>query len=437
MATLRETLAHRIPIFREQRAFLAKKYANVKVCDVTVGQIYGGMRGVLGLVTDTSSVDPETGLVIRGIPIKQLTDRLPEEIFFLLLTSKLPDETALKDLQDELNQRSEVPGYVWDVLNAMPPDSHPMTMISTAILVMQRESLFAAQYEEGMPKEEFWKPALEDSLNIIARLPDIAGYIYRKRFDKGPRIAPDPSLDWGANVARTLGIPDPDGRFTKLIRLYLTLHSDHEGGNVSAFTSRTIGSALSDIYYALSGGLNGLAGPLHGLANQECLRWVLMLRDKFGGIPTDEQLRQFAWETLNSNQVIPGYGHAVLRVTDPRFEALYEFGMKHCADDEIFQIASKIYQVVPGVLQQVQKIKDPWPNVDAISGPLFHHFGLTEYPFYTAMFGVARALGICAQYIIARGVGRPITRPKSITSEWLINYIEQQTGDKIERPVLE
>ncbi|HXK95889.1 MAG TPA: citrate/2-methylcitrate synthase, partial [bacterium] len=130
-------------------------------------------------------------------------------------------------------------------------------------------------------------------------------------------------------------------------------------------------------------------------------------------------------------------GHAVLRVTDPRFEALYEFGLKHCADDEIFQIASKIYQVVPGVLQQVQKIKDPWPNVDAISGALFHHFGLTEYPFYTAMFGVARALGICAQYIIARGVGRPITRPKSITSEWLINYIEQQTGDKIERPVLE
>ncbi|MBN2328666.1 MAG: citrate (Si)-synthase [Candidatus Omnitrophica bacterium] len=435
MSRLKEMLAQRMPQFREIRARIAKQYKDIQVSEVSVGQIYGGLRGVKGLVCNTSSVQPDEGLKIRDIPIKDLTDKLPEEILFLLLTGSMPDEEDIKDLQQDLGQRSEVPDYVWDVLKAMPADSHPMAMFNTAILVMQRESLFAKKYEEGMPKLDLWEPALEDALNILAKLPAIAGFVYRLRFDKGPRIETDPALDWGANVARALGELDPNSKFTDLMRLYLTLHSDHEGGNVSAYTSRVVGSALSDAYYALSAGLNGLAGPLHGLANQECLRWVEMLREQFGGVPTDEQLRDFAWETLNSGQVIPGYGHAVLRVTDPRYEALLAFGRKHCMDDEIFQIVSKIFDIVPDVLKQVHKIKDPWPNVDAGSGALLYHYGLKEYPFYTVLFSVSRAMGILSQYVLARGIGRPITRPKSITIKQLIDIIEQKTGDKIDRGI--
>lgn len=433
MPTLKETLAYRFPLFRKEREFLRDTFGDIVVSNVTVAQIYGGMRGVRALVTDTSSVEPEYGLKIRGIPIKELTDKLPEDILFLMLTNKMPSEEERAHLENDLNQRSTIPDYVFDVLRAMPKDSHSMTMFNTAILVMQRESEFFKRYQAGMSKEEFWEPALEDALNIIAKLPALAGFIYRYRYDKGDYIKPDPNLDWGANVAHCLGINDPDGLATKLIRLYMVLHSDHEGGNVSAFTSRTVGSALADPYYALSAGLNGLAGPLHGLANQECLEWILMLMKKFGGVPTDEQLRDFAWETLNSGQVIPGYGHAVLRITDPRFDALHEFGKKHCKEDPIFQVVDKIFNVVPDVLKQVKKIKDPWPNVDAISGSLLYHYGIKEYTFYTCMFSVSRALGILAQYVIARGVGRPITRPKSITSDWLIGYIEQQTGKKVER----
>ncbi|MBI1983808.1 MAG: citrate (Si)-synthase, partial [Acidobacteria bacterium] len=317
-------------------------------------------------------VDPDKGLVIRGNPIGQIANRLPEEIFYLLLTGELPDTETLRELQGDLNQRAEVPSYVWDVLKAMPADSHPMAMFSTAVLVMERDSVFRGRYAEGMRKEEYWEAALEDSLDLIAKLPNIAAGIYRIHTRKGDPLPPDPKLDWGANYARMLGLPDPTGEFANLIRLYMTLHCDHEGGNVSAFTCHTVGSALSDPYYAVSAGMNGLAGPLHGLANQECLHFVLEMQRKFNGVPTDEQLRQFAWDTLKAGHVIPGYGHAVLRITDPRYTAFHEFGGRVCGEDEIFRIVDAIFRIVPGVLREQGKAKDPWPNVDAISGVLLY-----------------------------------------------------------------
>jgi len=419
MATLQEKLEEKIPVWRDTIRALVKEYGQKVISQVTVEQAYGGMRGVKALVCDTSIVPPESGLVIRGIPIAQLRDKLPEEILYLLLTGELPDKDALKALQDDLKKRAKVPRYVWDVLKAMPKDSHPMTMLSTAILVMEKESVFKERYNAGMKKEEHWKPTLEDALNIIARVPVIAAAIYRMRFKKGNRIPPKPELDWGGNYAHMLGIPDPTGEFANLMRLYFTLHSDHESGNVSAFTTHTVASALSDLYYALSAGLNGLAGPLHGLANQECLKWVLMVKEKFNGVPTDEQLRQFAWDTLNAGQVIPGYGHAVLRITDPRFDAFLAFGKRVCPQDPVFQIVAKTFEIVPKVLMEQGKAKDPWPNVDAGSGALLYHFGMTEFDYYTVLFSVSRTLGVCSQGVISRAMGYAIVRPKSVTTEWI------------------
>ena len=419
MATVREKLSQQLPALRDGIRSLIKEHGSKVISQVTVEQAYGGMRGVKGLVCDTSLVEPDTGLVIRGIPILELTDKLPEEILYLLLTGELPDRAALNSLQSELKERSEVPAYVWDVLKAMPPDSHPMAMLNTAILVMERESIFRKRYTEGIRREEYWEVMLEDCLTLIARLPAVAAAIYRQRYNKGPRIPSDKKLDWGADYAHMTGIPDPTGNFARLMQLYLTLHSDHESGNVSAFTTHTVGSALSDAYYALSAGLNGLAGPLHGLANQECLGWIIMVKEKFGRVPTNEQLEKFAWETLNSGKVVPGYGHAVLRITDPRFDAFMAFGKQYCADDPIFQLVAKVFDVVPEVLKQVQKIKDPWPNVDAISGSLLHHFGMTEFDYYTVLFSISRALGVCSQLVISRGIQSAIVRPKSVTTEWI------------------
>jgi citrate synthase len=223
-----------------------------------------------------------------------------------------------------------------------------------------------------------------------------------------------------------LGLPDPDGEFRNLMRLYMTLHCDHEGGNVSAFTCHTVASALSDPYYAVSAGLNGLAGPLHGLANQECLKFVLELREKFNGVPTDEELYKFAWDTLKSGHVIPGYGHAVLRVTDPRYTAFLAFGARVCPNDEVFRIVDRIFALVPGILKEQGKAKDPWPNVDAASGCLLYHFGLTEFDYYTVLFGVSRALGMCSQLILNRALGSPIVRPKSVSTNWIKGAVSKQ-----------
>jgi citrate synthase len=419
MSLLKEKLAKIIPAAREEVGALLKQHGDKTLSKVTVAQAYGGMRGVMGLICETSLVSPDTGLIIRGTPVSKLTDRLPEEILWLLLTGGLPSKAELADLQKDLTARAKVPEYVWAVLKALPAETHPMCMISCAIASMQRESVFARMYnEKALTKQNYWEPTLEDALNLIAKLPGIAAAIYRQRFNKGPRIELDPKLDWAANYAHMLGIKDPTGEFKNLMRLYMVLHSDHESGNVSAHVCHTVGSALSDVYYSVSAGLNGLAGPLHGLANQECLQFVLKILKDQGGVPTKEQLKKACWDLLNAGHVIPGYGHAVLRCPDPRYVAFLEFGKRVCPKSDAFRVVADLYEVVPGILQEQGKAKNPWPNVDAGSGSLLYHFGMKEFDYYTVLFGVSRTLGIASQLVINRALGAPIERPKSVaTSE--------------------
>lgn len=431
---LKDRLAAQIPGLREEAKNIVGKNSTTGVGEVTIEQLYGGMRGIKGLLCDTSEVGLDTGLIIRGIPILELTDKLPEEIFYLLLTGELPDNEALIDLQNELKRRAEVPFYVWNVVNGLPMETHPMVMLNTAVLVMENESYFKKRYEAGLSKEYLWEPMFWDALNLLARIPVIAAYIYRRKFNKGPRINADFSLDWAANYARLLGVNDPDGSFANLMRLYMVLHADHEGGNVSAMATQTVGSALSDMYFAISAGLNGLAGPLHGLANQECLRFILKLRDDIGHTPTDEEVRNYAINLLDNKQVISGYGHAVLRVTDPRFTAFVEFGDKVIKDDENFRIVKQLYKVVPPILKERGKVKDPWPNVDASSGALLFHYGMTEFEYYTVLFSVSRVIGLAAQLILNRAMMAPIIRPKSVTTKWVKNYLntKKETAKKEE-----
>ena len=426
--TLKEKLADMIPRLRDERKALMTEHRDTIISQVTVAQAIGGMRGVKGMVCDTSVVEPDKGLIIRGLPIMKIKDKLPEEVFWLLITGELPSADELKLLQKDLKEHSEVPNYVWKVLKAMPKTSHPMAMLDTAILTMEQESVFRKRYTEGMKKTEYWEPTLEDAMRVIGTIHTIAAGVYRIRYKKGALIEPSKKLDWAADFAKMLGLPPKKGQTADMMRLYLTLHSDHEGGNVSANTCHTVGSALSDAFYAVSAGLNGLAGPLHGLANQECLSWILELREKFGSVPSKENMTKFTWDTLRSGKVIPGYGHAVLRVTDPRFAGFLEFGQQHLADDPVFKTVELVFNVVPKVLQEfseerVKAGKNPiancWPNVDAGSGALLYHFGLTEFPFYTVMFSVSRAMGMLAQLVLNRAMGTAITRPKSVSAEWI------------------
>ncbi len=423
--TLKEKLGELIPKLREERKALVKNFGDVKISEVSVTQAIGGMRGVKGMVCDTSVVEPDKGLIIRGIPVMELTEKLPEEIFWLLITGELPSADELKGFQKELKDAGEVPAYIWKVLKAMPKTSHPMAMLDTAILAMENESAFRKRYTEGMTKQEYWGPALEDAIKIIATIHTIAAGIYRLRYKKGPIIEPSKKLDWGADYAKMLGLAPKKGETAKMMQLYLVLHTDHEGGNVSANTCHTVGSALSDPFYAVSAGLNGLAGPLHGLANQECLGWVLRTMEKFNGAPTEQEIRDYAWETLNSGKVIPGYGHAVLRVTDPRFAAFNAFGKKYMKNDPVFQTVDRVFSIVPKVLEEHGKAKNPWPNVDAGSGALLYYYGLKEFEYYTVLFSVSRSLGMLSQLVLNRALGTAITRPKSVSTAWLQDQVKK------------
>jgi citrate synthase len=434
MSRLKETLRQKIEEHRPRTTRLLKESSDVKIGEVTVGQAIGGARGVRCLVTDTSYLDPMEGIRFRGKTIPETFAALPkvpgseypyvEGFWYFILTGEIPTLAQAQEVAADFKKRSKVPQYVWDVLHALPKDSHPMAMFSSAIVAMQRESVFAKAYNEGLNKMDYWDPMYEDASNLLAKLPTIGAYIYRLKFKKGDIIAPDPKLDFGGNFAHMMGIKPP---YDDVSRMYFILHSDHESGNVSAHTVHLVASALSDCYYALSAGINGLAGPLHGLANEQVLRWTQDFIEKLGGKePTEDVIRQALWDTLNSGQVVPGYGHAVLRKTDPRYMSQREFCLKNLPDYPLFKVISMIFKVAPDVLREHGKAKNPWPNVDAQSGVIQWYYGVTEYSFYTVLFGIGRAIGTLANITWDRALGYPIERPKSVTTAML----EESAGIK-------
>jgi len=425
---LHEKIAAQLPQWRERIKSLAKEHADVVVDEVTIGEVVGGMRDIKSLLTDISSVDPGEGIRLRGLTIPELLKALPKArgnkipmvagLYYLLIVGEMPSREQALEVETEWARRAVVPEHVYKLLKTMPKNTHPMTLLSQAVLAMQTESVFLERYHT-MKRDDYWEAALEDSLNLTARLPLVAAYIYRmKFFGESTKPKYNPKLDYAQNFARMMKVDDKKG-YAELMRLYLIIHSDHESGNASAHAMHLTGSTLSDAYYSFSSSLNALAGPLHGLANQESLGWLLDLRKQFGGNPSREDLQKFAWDTLNSGKVIPGYGHGVLRVTDPRFTAQMEFANQRFAEDELLRLAELVYEVVPQVLKDQGKVKSPWPNVDAISGTLQYHYGVREFDIYTVLFGVGRALGVTANYVWARALNQPIERPKSLTTKML------------------
>lgn len=439
-AQLKEVLSVKIPQQQALVAKIKKEHGDASLGQATVGAAYGGMRGICGLTYEPSLLDPIEGIRFRGLTIPECQAQLPnnapngaepypEAMLWLLLTGEVPTKEQSQALTAELNSRVNHPimEQVTKTLDSLPVDMHPMLQFSAGILTLGHASKFSAAYADGSAsKANYWEYALEDTLDCVARLPTLAAQIYRRSFHGGSsKVAPvDPSLDWAANFTKQLGFDSPD--FADCMRLYLSIHTDHEGGNVSAHTTTLVGSALSDPYLSLSAGMNGLAGPLHGLANQEVLLFLRDLQQKVkdkGGASTPEELEtkltEVIWDLLNAKRVVPGYGHAVLRKTDPRYTCQREFCVRNLPDDELFKFVDTIYKITPGILTEHGKTKNPWPNVDAHSGVLLQHYGLTESRYYTVLFGVSRALGVLPALVWDRALGKPIERPKSITTEAL------------------
>ena len=431
--TFKQRLDELIPEEAEKVKQFKKEYGKTVIGEVLLEQAYGGMRGIKGMVWEGSVLDPIEGIRFRGRTIPDIqkelpkapggAEPLPEALFWLLLTGEVPSEAQTKAFSQELAARSELPKHVEDLIDRSPAHLHPMAQFSIAVTALESESEFAKAYAKGVNKKEYWKYTYEDSISLLAKLPLIAAKIYRNVFKDGKLPASvDGGLDYSANFSKLMGYDNPE--FLELMRLYLSIHSDHEGGNVSAHTTHLVGSALSSPMLSLAAGLNGLAGPLHGRANQEVLEWLFKMREELHGDYSKENIEKYLWETLNAGRVVPGYGHAVLRKTDPRYTAQREFALKHMPNDELFQLVSNIYEVAPGVLTKQGKTKNPWPNVDSHSGVLLQYYGLTEQSFYTVLFGVARAFGVLPQLILDRGIGLPIERPKSFSTEKYIELVK-------------
>ncbi|KAG8526241.1 uncharacterized protein KY384_000234 [Bacidia gigantensis] len=424
--SLKDTFADKIPSEIEKIKTLRKGYGSKVVGEVTLDQVYGGARGIKSLVWEGSVLDSEEGIRFRGKTIPECqellpkapggAEPLPEGLFWLLLTGDIPSVEQVRQLSAEWAARAEVPGFVKEIIDRLPNTLHPMAQFSAAVTALEHESAFAKAYAKGMNKSEYWAHTFEDSMDVIAKLPSIAALIYRNVYKDG-KVAPvQKDQDYSFNFANQLGFAE-NKDFLELMRLYLTIHTDHEGGNVSAHTTHLVGSALSSPMLSLAAGLNGLAGPLHGLANQEVLNWLQKMKKSVGSDLSDKSITDYLWSTLKSGQVVPGYGHAVLRKTDPRYMAQRDFALKHLPDDPMFKLVSQVYNIAPGVLTEHGKTKNPFPNVDAHSGVLLQYYGLTEASFYTVLFGVSRAIGVLPQLIIDRAVGAPIERPKSFSTE--------------------
>jgi citrate synthase len=424
---LKEKLRAKINEQRPRTQKLLKEHGDKVIDEVTIAKVIGGMRGLKCLVTDISYLDPEEGIRYRGYTLPEVFEKLPkpagaempyvEGLLYLFLTGEMPGEDEIGEILDEFRNRGALPTYVYEVIDSFPSGSHPMAIFSSALMALSRESEFSSQYQAGIQKQDYWEPTYEDALNLLSKLPEIAAYIYAKLYRGKKMIDRNPELDFGGNFAHMMGVDKP---YDDVSRMYFIIHADHESGNVSAHTGHLAASSLSDLYLANSAMLNGLAGPLHGLANQEVLRWLQGLREQMDGrIPDEEEMKKFVWDTLNSGQVIPGFGHAVLRKTDPRYMVQREFALKHLKDDELFQYVDLLYRVVPPILLEHGKAKNPWPNVDSHSGVIQWHYGIRNFDFYTVLFGMGRAIGVSANIIWDRALMYPLERPKSLTTAML------------------
>lgn len=374
---------------------------NKVLFEITEQHLDTGLRGIPVSTVFTSEVNPQDGLHYVGYPIADLADLDPEAAIYLLFHKALPTPEQLAAFKAELVRRAAVDPRVIQLIAGLPKEGHPM------------EWLMAALVFTGMLcKTGNYK---EDGLNVVAQLPELVAAIYRVRSGWGAPIASKPELGLMENFVQMLGVPGADAaKLTRLMRVFYVLHMDHGGGNLSTFTGKAVASGKSDAYASLTAAMAGLYGPLHGRANQECLEFL----EKAGTNDADA-IEAFVRAELEAGRSIYGFGHAVLRAEDPRAAVQYDLGQELCADDPLYQRAVIMRERAVKVLKSSPKVKNPYPNVDAVSGTLLRACGLADAEYYTVLFGLARCSGISAQIVDERtvhraGKGVAIYRPDDI-----------------------
>jgi len=379
--------------------------------DLTEAHLDIGMRGVPVGTCRTSFVTPGEGVHYCGYPITELAGMLPEDVVYLLHNKELPNAEQSQAFRQDLARRATMPGDLGPIFSALPKDGHPMDWLAVGIQTL------------GMwDCTNDWK---EDALNLVARMPRMLGLLFRYRDGRGENIPEDDtSLSMVERFTNTLELDVDQAKLTRVLSVYLVLHMDHGGGNLSTFVGKAVASGHATLYSAMASSMNALSGPLHGRANQSCLEFVLRV-----GTSDADKVEEFVRGELAAGRPVFGFGHAVLRTEDPRATAQFALGEEICPDDENFKIIRTLREVAPRVLAENPKISNPNANVDIASGALLHHVGLKDPSYYTTFFGWARVAGIGAQIfdervVMRNGKGVPIYRPKYFARDQVLRHVE-------------
>ena len=353
--------------------------------EITENHLNTGLRGFPVGTVRTSRVDPQSGVSYVGRPIAELAEKDPEEIVFLMFNKRLPNQEELSAFKTDLASRAVVDERVFTLLKQLPKDGHPMEWFINGLNLLGMVGKSGDYYE--------------DALNAVARIPAVVAAIFRIRSGWGDPIASKPELGLIENFVHMLGVPGGDtAALTALLRTFYVLHMDHGGGNLSTFSGKAVASGLADLYASLGAAMAGLYGPLHGRANQDCLNFVRSV-----GTSDPEELDAKLTEVLRGGGKVYGFGHAVLRVEDPRATVQYALGDKICPDDPLFKTAKAMRTIAVDVIRrELPKVSSPYPNVDAVSGTLLNASGLTDSDYYTVLFGLSRCSGIAAQIVDER-----------------------------------
>ncbi len=368
---------------------------------ITNAHLDTGLRGYPVGTCETSYVDPQEGVSYVGYPIAELAFLPAEDIIHLLFNKTLPTDAERQAVVDDIAERSEVSADAVAAISALPASGHPMDLFCAAIQILGMTGKTDDYYE--------------DALNLVARIPTALAAIFRKRENWGDPIPSQPDRGYVSNFVHMLGMPGGDEeKLTRLLSVYYNLHADHGGGNLSTFTGRAVASGLADMYRSMASGMNALAGPRHGMANQDAFKMVQEVNS------TDpEQAAETLRQRLADGGLIFGFGHAVLRQEDPRAKVQLAVGEELCPDDYWFNVVKAVRQAGIQVLGENPKVSNPYPNVDLISGSLVNALGFTDPDYYTTLFGWSRIAGIGAQIVDERlrarnGRGVAIYRPRYI-----------------------
>lgn len=376
------------------------------IFEVTKDLLESGMRGYPVGYCTTSTVDPMKGLFYAGRALSEMTEWTPEQVIYLLYYGKEGTKEEVEKFKKELSSRAGCSKETLNHIRSLPRTSYTMNLFSSAILI-------AGMYE---CKDNYQ----EDCLNLIAKIPEITACVINYHGGWGEGKPSNPKLGYMENFTEMLNVPNGNKKeLNEAFQLFNILHYDHGGGNLSAFVGKAIASGLEDMYGSIAGAMCALAGPRHGKANQECLEFNEQIIRDLNGDLTEEKLKDLLNKYLKNNQLIFGFGHAVLRVEDPRATVLFEIANRKYPNNPLVKVAALLRKCGPEILKENPKISDPYPNVDAISGTLLSAAGFHYPQYFTLLFGMARVVGISIQIVYERiyardGKGTPIVRPKYI-----------------------